>query len=549
MAALTLCQQEIDAGARRAAFVIRAPGFAKPAAFGVVLQFQVVDDVLCGHWCLVVGDDYARVCVIRYGIRPDQEYVCRMTLMIPFDNTYAQLPNSFYARQAPIPVRAPQLIAFNEDLARVLRVTPGDVHDMAEAFAGNTLPEGSDPIAQLYSGHQFGNYNPQLGDGRAVLLGETVGIDGVRRDIQLKGSGPTPFSRQGDGRAWLGPVLREYVVSEAMHALGIPTTRALAAVGTGEVVLREGPMPGAVLTRVAQSHLRVGTFQVFASRGQFDSLRQLTDYAIQRHYPQAKGPMGLLRAVVQKQSELIAAWMSVGFIHGVMNTDNSSIAGETIDYGPCAFMDTYHPNTVYSSIDRMGRYAYSNQPEISVWNAAQLATALIQQIEDKQAAVEEATEIVHAMPDLLQENWRARFRAKLGLSTSEDGDVELITDLLVRMAQNQADFTNTFRALGSDTARDQFTDPDAFDTWAEGWKARLQREEDPFPVMAAANPAFIPRNHRVEQMIQAAVQGDYGPFHRLNRVLARPFKDQPDEADLKRPPTQGEVVHATFCGT
>ncbi len=497
----------------------------------------------------MVVNDYARVCVIRYGIRPDQEYVCRMTLMIPFDNTYARLPNSFYARQAPIPVRAPQLIAFNEDLARVLRVTPGDVHEMAEAFAGNTLPDGSEPIAQLYSGHQFGNYNPQLGDGRAVLLGETVGNDGVRRDIQLKGSGPTPFSRQGDGRAWLGPVLREYIVSEAMHALGIPTTRALAAVETGEVVLREGPMPGAVLTRVAQSHLRVGTFQVFASRGQFDSLRQLTDYAIQRHHPQAKGPMGLLRAVVQKQSELIAAWMSVGFIHGVMNTDNSSIAGETIDYGPCAFMDTYHPNTVYSSIDRMGRYAYSNQPEIAVWNAAQLATALIQQVEDKQAAVEEATEIVHAMPDLLQENWQARFRSKLGLSTSEEGDEGLITDLLVRMAQNQADFTNTFRALGSDAARDQFTDPAAFDTWAEGWKARLRREDDPIPVMAAANPAFTPRNHRVEQMIEAAVQGDYGPFHRLNRVLAQPFKEQPDEADLKRPPTQSEVVHATFCGT
>ncbi|WP_170449764.1 protein adenylyltransferase SelO [Ruegeria arenilitoris] len=472
-----------------------------------------------------------------------------MTLTIPFDNSYARLPSAFYARQSPEPVRAPRLVAFNDDLAQVLGISPGDAQDMAQVFAGNALPDGAEPLAQLYSGHQFGNYNPQLGDGRAVLLGEVVGTDGIRRDIQLKGSGRTPFSRQGDGRAWLGPVLREYVVSEAMHALGIPTTRALAAVETGEVVLREGPMPGAVLTRVAQSHLRVGTFQVFAARGQITDLRRLTDYAIERHYPDAVGPMGLLRAVRDAQAALIAQWMAVGFIHGVMNTDNCAISGETIDYGPCAFMDSYHPNTVYSSIDRMGRYAYSNQPEIAVWNLAQLATALIQQIEDKQAAVEEATEIVHAMPDLMQKHWLRRFRAKIGLTTEEDGDLALISDLLTRMAQNQADFTNTFRALGSDAARDQFTDPAAFDGWAEGWRARLTREADPAAVMHAANPAFIPRNHRVEQMIQAAVQGDYAPFHRLNAVLARPYGDQPDAADLIRPPTQDEVVHATFCGT
>ncbi|NVO55513.1 YdiU family protein [Rhodobacteraceae bacterium B1Z28] len=472
-----------------------------------------------------------------------------MSLMIPFDNSYARLPNAFFARQAPVPVRAPQMIAFNEDLARLLQITPGDVQEMAEAFAGNTIPEGAEPLAQLYSGHQFGHYNPQLGDGRAVLLGETVGTDGVRRDIQLKGSGPTPFSRQGDGRAWLGPVLREFVVSEAMHALGIPTTRALAAVETGENVLREGPMPGAVLTRVAQSHLRVGTFQVFAARGQLDSLRRLTEYAIARHYPDADGPMGLLRAVRDGQARLIAGWMSVGFIHGVMNTDNCSIAGETIDYGPCAFMDGYHPNTVFSSIDRMGRYAYSNQPEIAVWNVAQLATSLIQQMEDKEAAVEEATEIVHAMPDLLQENWLARFRAKIGLTTEETGDLEMISGLLTRMAQNQADFTNTFRALGGDRARDQFTDPEAFDGWAEGWQARLAREATPQEVMAAANPAFIPRNHRVEQMIEAAVQGDYAPFYRLNAVLSQPYSDWPDQVDLTRPPSESEVVHATFCGT
>ncbi len=472
-----------------------------------------------------------------------------MTMTIPFDNSYARLPDAFYSRLSPEPVKAPRMIAFNAELAKILRVAEGDVAEMAETFAGNVVPDGAEPLAQLYSGHQFGNYNPQLGDGRAVLLGETVGTDGIRRDIQLKGSGRTPYSRQGDGRAWLGPVLREYVVSEAMHALGIPTTRALAAVETGEVVLREAPLPGAVLTRVAQSHLRVGTFQIFAARGQLDSLKRLTDYAIARHYPDAAGPMGLLAAVRDAQAALIAQWMSVGFIHGVMNTDNCSIAGETIDYGPCAFMDSYHPNTVYSSIDRTGRYAYSNQPDIAVWNIAQLATALIQQMDDKEAAVEQATEIVHAMPELLQQEWLTRFRAKIGLVNSEGGDMEMVSDLLTRMAHNQADFTNTFWALGGGKARDQFTDPTAFDSWAENWAARLEREDDPKAVMAQANPAFIPRNHRVEQMIQAAVQGDYAPFHRLNTVLRDPYSDQPENADLTRPPAENEVVQATFCGT
>ncbi|WP_170607663.1 protein adenylyltransferase SelO [Ruegeria arenilitoris] len=472
-----------------------------------------------------------------------------MTLTIPFDNSYARLPNAFYARQAPVPVQAPRLIAFNADLARIMGVSPGDVQEMAEAFGGNKIPDGAEPLAQLYSGHQFGHYNPQLGDGRAVLLGETVGSDGVRRDIQLKGSGPTPFSRQGDGRAWLGPVLREYVVSEAMHGLGIPTTRALAAVETGEFVLRERPLPGAVLTRVAQSHLRVGTFQVFAARGQLDSLQKLTEYAVSRHYPDADGPMGLLRSVRDTQVNLITLWMGVGFIHGVMNTDNCSIAGETIDYGPCAFMDSYHPNTVFSSIDQMGRYAYANQPDIAVWNIAQLATALIQQMPDKEAAVEEATGIVHAMPDLLQQKWLDRFRAKIGLTNQKDGDLELISGLLTRMANNQADFTNTFRALGTEQARDQFTDPNVFDDWSESWRQRIRHEEDPSSVMLKVNPAFIPRNHRVEEMIEAAVQGDYTLFHRLNSVLALPYSDNREAADLKRPPTENEIVQATFCGT
>lgn len=469
--------------------------------------------------------------------------------MIPFDNSFARLPAAFHAPQSPSPVKAPHMVAFNADLARLLRISTDDSTELAQVFAGNKVPDGANPIAQNYAGHQFGHYNPQLGDGRAVLLGETVGTDGVRRDIQLKGAGRTPYSRSGDGRAWLGPVLREYVVSEAMHALGIPTTRALAAVETGETVVRETLLPGAVLTRVATSHLRVGTFQVFAARGDLGSLQTLTDYAIARHYPDADGPMGLLRAVRDAQASLIAGWMSVGFIHGVMNTDNSSISGETIDYGPCAFMDSYHPDTVYSSIDRNGRYAYSNQPDIAVWNLAQLATSLIRLFEDQEAAVEEATEIVHAMPALIQHHWLARFRAKLGINSEQEGDLELITGLLDRMAGQNADFTNTFRGLGTGTARDQFTDPEVYDSWAEGWATRLVSEPDSLATMARANPAFIPRNHRVEQMIAAAVEGDYTLFHRLNTILATPYEDQPDHTDLTRPPAQSEVVKATFCGT
>lgn len=469
--------------------------------------------------------------------------------MIPFDNSFARLPGTFYSAQAPSPVKAPRMVAFNDDLAQILGIIPGDAREMADVFAGNVVPDGASPLAQLYSGHQFGQYNPQLGDGRAVLLGETIGRDGIRRDIQLKGAGRTPYSRGGDGRAWLGPVLREYVVSEAMHALGVPTTRALAVVESGETVIRETLLPGAVLTRVATSHLRVGTFQIYAARGDGRSVTQLTEYALERHYPHAKGPMGLLRGVRDAQARLIAHWMAVGFVHGVMNTDNSSIAGETIDYGPCAFLDVYHPETVFSSIDQMGRYAYANQPDIAVWNLAQLATALIQQMPDRDAAVEEATEIVHAMPALIETEWMIRFRAKIGLSTELDGDDALIKDLLVRMADGQADFTNTFRALRSDSARDQFTDPAAYDSWAVQWGARLATEPQAMATMQAANPAFIPRNHRIEQMISAAVSGDYAPFDRLMAVLSRPYDDQPDHVEMSRAPTPAEVVPATFCGT
>ncbi|QFT59763.1 hypothetical protein FIU94_13095 [Sulfitobacter sp. THAF37] len=465
-----------------------------------------------------------------------------------FDNSYAALPDTFYTRLDPTPVKAPRLLAFNDDMSYLTGLDRVPPEDRAAVFGGNRVPDGAAPLAQLYAGHQFGTYNPQLGDGRAILLGEVLGPDGIRRDIQLKGSGPTPYSRMGDGRAWLGPVLREYVVSEAMHALGIPTTRALAAVATGEDIWREqGALPGAVLTRVARSHLRVGTFQVFAHRGDTEALKTLTDYAIRRHYPDASGPMDLLRGVCAAQADLVAHWMSVGFIHGVMNTDNAAISGETIDYGPCAFMDAFHAGRVFSSIDQQGRYAYGNQPNIAVWNMAQLATALLQQMSDKDAAVDEATEVIHAMPGQIEEAWRGRFAAKIGISAPDPSDMPLIEDLLALMQKDGADFTNTFRALGDGTARDQFLDRDAFDAWAERWRARIAAEPEPQAVMNAANPAVIPRNHRIEQMIEAAVAGDMAPFERLMTALATPYKLT--DPDLAHPPTEDEIVPATFCGT
>ena len=469
-------------------------------------------------------------------------------MRIPFDNSYAALPEGFFSRLNPTPVKEPKVLAWNAELAAELGIKGDDAQVQAQVFGGNEVPEGATPLAQLYAGHQFGNFNPQLGDGRAILLGEVVRSDGTRRDIQLKGAGPTPYSRRGDGRAWVGPVLREYLVSEAMHALGVPTTRALAAVATGEPILREtGRLPGAIVTRVAASHLRVGTFQVFAHRGEVEALKTLTDYAIARHYPDADGPLGLLRAVCAAQAELVAQWMSFGFIHGVMNTDNCSISGETIDYGPCAFMDAFHQGRVFSSIDRQGRYAYGNQPQIVVWNMAQLATSLLQQMDDKETAVDEASEIVHDMPELIEAAWLRRFAAKVGISNPRPEDVDLINELLSLMQTDGADFTNTFRALGTDQARDQFTNRDAFDTWAEGWRARIKDEPDPKAVMQAANPAVIPRNHRIEQMIVAAVAGDMAPFERLMKALSTPFVET--DPELQRPPTEDEIVPATFCGT
>ncbi|MEM9845352.1 MAG: YdiU family protein [Pseudomonadota bacterium] len=472
-------------------------------------------------------------------------------MQIAFDNSYARLPERFYTRQSPVPVKAPKLLAFNAALAADLGIDLPDPEVLAEIAAGNRVPEGAEPLAQVYAGHQFGGFSPQLGDGRAMLLGEVV-TEAGRFDIQLKGSGRTPYSRMGDGRAWLGPVLREYVVSEAMAALGVPTSRALAAVTTGESVFREqGALPGAVLTRVAASHIRVGTFQFFAARRDTEALQTLFDYVVARHYPDANDPVALLESVVAAQSRLVTHWMAVGFIHGVMNTDNTTLSGETIDYGPCAFVDRYHPDTVFSSIDTQGRYSYANQPRVLVWNMAQLATALVPLMPDQDEAVAVFTKIVHAMPEQIEQSWRQRFGEKIGLAKATADDDGLIGDLLSLMAEGRADFTNTFRALSDPEGapRDQFLDPAAFDAWATRWEARLAEESDPHARMARANPVFIPRNHRIEGMIAAAVSGDLGPFERLLRVLADPYMPQPDALDLTRPPAESEIVRQTFCGT
>lgn len=466
---------------------------------------------------------------------------------IPFDNTYAALPPQMFTPQLPTPVQAPQMIAANSDLAATLGIDPSKVTGPAAAqvFAGNHIPDGAAPLAQAYAGHQFGHWNPQLGDGRAVLLGEVVGTDGVRRDIQLKGAGPTPYSRNGDGRAAIGPILREYLVSEAMHAMGVPTTRALAAVTTGEDVYREARLPGAVIARVAQSHIRVGTFQFFAARGDMPALQALTDHVIARHYPTATGPADLLDMVIDRYARLIAKWMGLGFIHGVMNTDNVSVAGETIDYGPCAFMDDYHPESVFSAIDQYGRYAYENQPAIGAWNMAQFATALIPLMADRDQAVTDFTAAVHRFPDIHARAWIAEFAAKLGLAGPTEDDRALIDDLLALMARDGADFTNTFAHLGTEQARDQFIDRAAFDDWAIRWTAR--KAPDAKAIMAAANPVIIPRNHRIEEAIQAGQSGDFTPFHDLLAALTQPYTLTAE--CYARAPTKDQRITRTFCGT
>ena len=486
------------------------------------------------------------------------------------DNSYLRLPEDFYAKVAPTPVPEPGLVRINRPLAAELRLDPAALASAegVEILAGNRVPDGAEPLALAYAGHQFGNFVPSLGDGRAVLLGEIADRDGRRRDVQLKGAGLTPFSRAGDGRASIGPVMREYLVSEGMHGLGIPTTRALAMVTTGQPVYRQRIEPGAVLTRVAASHVRVGTFEYFHRRGDRAAVRALADYVIERHYPHLAGAdnpyQALLGEVVLRTADLVSDWLLVGFIHGVMNTDNVSIAGETIDYGPCAFMDTYHPNTVYSSIDVQGRYAYNQQPRMAHWNLAQFAESLLPLLaDDEDRAVEAARAALDPYAERFEATYHAGLRRKIGLTTDAAGDVDLVMGLLRRMAEQRADFTLTFRRLADlrrddtgndDPVRELFADPAAFDEWAGHWRERLVAEGSDDAVrrasMRAANPAYIPRNHRVEQAIDAAIRaGDYGPMQRLLTVLESPYEDHPEHADLAQPPRPEEVVQRTFCGT
>lgn len=490
-------------------------------------------------------------------------------LHIAFDNSYARLPERFFARVRPAPVAAPRLIRLNDSLARDLGI---DVEALASpegvaVLAGNRIADGSDPIAMAYAGHQFGNFVPQLGDGRAILIGEVVDRSGIRRDIHLKGAGRTPFSRMGDGRAALGPVLREYIVSEAFAALGIPTTRALAAVTTGDYVLRETPLPGAILARVAASHVRVGTFQYFAARKDAEAIRALADYTIDRHYPNLTGNPDkyreLLSAVIARQANLVARWMLVGFIHGVMNTDNTSVSGETIDFGPCAFMDAYHPSTVFSSIDQGGRYAFANQPAIANWNLVRFAETLLPLLgASQEAAIAAAQERIDLFAALFQTAIADGYAAKLGIRERTADDLALVQEFLTAMANGEADFTLAFRKL-ADVVEDRtkepelralFKDTTALDLWLPRWTGRLANDARPPSTIAAemrsVSPVIIPRNHQIEAAIKAAVSNDdFGRFHRLVVELANPFDDRPGIEELKAPPKPDEVVHQTFCGT
>ena len=488
-----------------------------------------------------------------------------------FDNSYARLPERFFARLSPTAVAGPKLIKLNAELARQLDLDIDFLasEDGVAMLGGNRLPAGAEPLAMAYAGHQFGNWVPQLGDGRAILLGELRDNDGVRRDIQLKGAGPTPFSRNGDGRAALGPVLREYILSEAMSALGIPTTRSLAVVATGEQILRqEGPLPGAVLTRVAQSHVRIGTFEYFGNRGDVEGVRHLADYVIARLYPElrdeAQPYRALLDAVIARTAKLVASWQLVGFIHGVMNTDNMAVSGETIDYGPCAFMDAFHPATVFSSIDSGGRYAYGNQPRIAHWNLVRLAQALLPLLgENEDAALESARAAINTYPATFESAVFAGLRRKLGLMEEREADAALVGDLLEKMAANKVDYTLFFRRLSDCAANDGvrdgsaralFENPGDFDAWIATWRTRLSEERaaasDRAAIMLATNPAYIPRNHRVEAVIAAAQErGDFAPFEELLEVLAAPFDERTQFASYANPPRPDEVVLQTFCGT
>ena len=484
---------------------------------------------------------------------------------IAFDNSYIKLPQRFYTKQSPVPVSNPALIAANHALSEYLGIDPLwlESDEGVNVIAGNELPNGSEPIATVYAGHQFGHWNPQLGDGRAVLLGEIVAKDGERYDIQLKGSGITPYSRNGDGRAPLGPIIREYIVSEAMAALGIPTSRTLAAVTTGDAVYRERRLDGGVLARVAKSHIRIGTMQYFASIEDTEGLKLLVDHIIERHYPEvaaSENPaLTMFEQVMRRQAYLIAHWQGIGFIHGVMNTDNMLLSGETIDYGPCAFMDTFDSAALYSSIDQQGRYAYRNQPAIANWNLACLAQTLIPLFHvEEEKSVEIAQNSLSQFSEFYQQQYLEVFSHKLGLTTMQEGDEQLIQDFLELLQNQRCDFTLAFRRLselpiGTSDIKQLFDFTDNFNNWIKRWQLRCIEEpisnEDRYQQMMATNPAFIPRNHLVEEAIQLAYAGDFTMFHRLNERLAKPFEYNADDQALATPPRPDQIVQQTFCGT
>jgi len=486
-----------------------------------------------------------------------------------FDTSFGKLPEHFFSKVSPTRVKQPKLVKLNDALARELGldIASLDETEAARVFAGDVAVEDDKLIAMAYSGHQFGHFNPQLGDGRAGLIGEVVTPNGERFDLQLKGSGPTPYSRRGDGRAGIGPVIREYILSEAMHALGVPTTRSLAIATTGEFIFREAVQPGAVLTRVAASHIRIGTFQYFAAKGDDEGIRTLTDYAIERHYPELNGSenryLALLEKVMERQASLVAKWMSIGFIHGVMNTDNMTISGETIDYGPCAFLDAYDHNRVFSSIDQQGRYAYGAQASIAQWNLARLAETLLPLMDsDETIAIEKAKAAIETFPSLFVKHWKNEMGPKFGMEIESELDKEMVRTFLSLLQKHGADFTNGFRSLSHSIENEDalhqlvemFQNDEVFDRWHSDWRKRVVSENsNPASIamsMLAANPAYIPRNHLVEAAIVAAEQSsDFLVMEKLLTVLANPFEEKPEHAAFSLPPTSDQEIHQTFCGT
>ena len=488
--------------------------------------------------------------------------------LINFDNSYARLPKSFFECIKPTPVKEPKLVRFNKLLANEIGLNVIEDNDiLSDIFSGNIVPEGSEPIALVYAGHQFGYFVPQLGDGRAILLGEIVNNGGCRFDIQLKGSGQTSYSRSGDGRAPLGAVIREYIISEAMHSLNIPTTRSLAIIVTGELVSRETLLPGGILTRIASSHLRVGTFEYFAASDNQENLQLLADYSINRHFPNIKKSnlryQTFLESVCDRQAALIAKWMHVGFVHGVMNSDNTSISGETIDYGPCAFMDSYDPATVFSSIDHHGRYAYGNQPNIAQWNIACLGECLLPLIHpDRNKAIGIAEEILDSFQDKFRKYWLSGMYKKIGLTQNEPEDINLLEQLLELMKENKTDYTLTFRYLsdaiendtGNSNFEKQFLSQNKISEWLVSWRKRLKIQSASFKKikmsMQKENPAFIPRNHRIEKAIYEAVDNnDYSYMDHLILLLNKPYQDQPNNSEYMHPPEKPDHNYQTFCGT